>query len=132
MSNKHNLVVGQKVILVEDGNNSYRYNKNQGLPPNIHDAVVTSIGRKYFKVYKVEDLDRGFPWCIKEFHLDNLIQKSDFTPDYSLHFCRETYLKCLNNEKLYSEVKNYFTRGYSKPQDLDDSIVKTIHTLLRL
>jgi hypothetical protein len=102
-----NIKVGIELVVVEDGTNIYRWNKQKDLPPNIYDGIVTKVGRKYFTVSFSRS--KGYVTDV-EFHLEDLREKTNYAPDYSIHESREKYLEDLEADKLFFEIKEkYFT-----------------------
>ena len=117
MSYKDKLEIGMEVWL-EPINNQLRYGSKKPVK-----AVITKIGRKYFEVAKV-----GWERFPMKFQIEDLKQKTDYSPDWKFYFDEQHILDEQEHVMLTKHMRSLFSRYDDKILTLEK--LRKIHAII--
>lgn len=94
--NKSDFKIGMEVFL-KPVNNAARYGTKKILR-----NTITKIGRKYFTI--------GNDRRPLQFEIDNLCQKTEYSPDYELYFSEQEILDETEANSIFDSLRVEFTK----------------------
>lgn len=112
--------IGHKGLIKTTGN-LIRGNRE----PETYECEIKKIGRKYFTISFA--YHSGFDKEL-QFNIDDLTQKTDYSPDYLFYFDEQHFKDTKEKEKLDKELKEHF--NYYKKSELTLDQLRAIKKII--